>query len=151
MDRWKSHIFAWRGAGPFTLEDVQALLMLDQEATRLSALLALGFGTWEVGLLSTATLLGSALATVAVGTWGHKFARPNGNTPLGNALSAATRTVMNSPLSRKHVLIITDGENTAGPEPAASRRRRAVGRRRFGIVRSPVAGATGGCGGSPGA
>ncbi len=36
-------------------------------------LLALGFGTWEVGLLSTATLLGSALATVAVGTWGHRF------------------------------------------------------------------------------
>jgi predicted MFS family arabinose efflux permease len=35
-------------------------------------LLALGFGTWEVGLLSTATLLGSALATVAVGTWGHR-------------------------------------------------------------------------------
>lgn len=36
-------------------------------------LLALGFGTWEVGLLSSATLLGSALATVAVGTWGHRF------------------------------------------------------------------------------
>jgi len=36
-------------------------------------LLALGFGTWQVGLLSTATLLGSALATVAVGTWGHHF------------------------------------------------------------------------------
>jgi hypothetical protein len=36
-------------------------------------LLALGFGTWEVGLLSTATLLGSALGTVAVGTWGHHF------------------------------------------------------------------------------
>ena len=35
-------------------------------------LLALGFGNWEVGLLSTATLLGSALATVAVGTWGHR-------------------------------------------------------------------------------
>ncbi|HEX5649180.1 MAG TPA: MFS transporter [Steroidobacteraceae bacterium] len=35
-------------------------------------LLALGFGTWEVGLLSTVTLLGSALATVAVGTWGHR-------------------------------------------------------------------------------
>jgi MFS family permease len=37
-------------------------------------LLALGFGTWEVGLLSTATLLGSALATLAVGAWGHRFA-----------------------------------------------------------------------------
>lgn len=36
-------------------------------------LLALGFGTWEVGLLSTATLLGSALATIAVGAWGHRF------------------------------------------------------------------------------
>ena len=37
-------------------------------------LLALGFGTLEVGLLSTATLLGSALATLAVGAWGHRFA-----------------------------------------------------------------------------
>ena len=36
-------------------------------------LLALGFGTWEVGLVSTATLLGSALATLAVGAWGHRF------------------------------------------------------------------------------
>lgn len=36
-------------------------------------LLALGFGTWEVGMLSTATLLGSALATLAVGAWGHRF------------------------------------------------------------------------------
>ncbi len=33
-------------------------------------------------------------------------------------MSVATRTVMNSPLSRKHVLIITDGMNTAGPTPA---------------------------------
>ena len=36
-------------------------------------LLALGLGTWEVGLLSTATLLGSSLMTVAVGVWGHRF------------------------------------------------------------------------------
>ncbi|MFZ5510712.1 MAG: MFS transporter [Pseudomonadota bacterium] len=36
-------------------------------------LLALGFGTWEVGVFSTATLLGSALATLAVGVWGHRF------------------------------------------------------------------------------
>ncbi len=34
-------------------------------------LLALGYGTWQVGLLSTATLLGSALATLALGAWGH--------------------------------------------------------------------------------
>lgn len=55
----------------------------------------------------------------ALEQFARTFTRPNGNTPLGNALSAATRTVMNSPLSRKHVLIITDGENTAGPTPAA--------------------------------
>lgn len=47
------------------------------------------------------------------------FDRPDGNTPLGNALSAAARTVLKSPLSRRHVLIITDGMNTAGPTPAA--------------------------------
>ena len=37
-------------------------------------LLALGHGQFEVGLLSTATLFGSALATLAVGRWGHRFA-----------------------------------------------------------------------------
>lgn len=36
-------------------------------------LLALGMGKWEVGLISTATLLGSALATLAVGQWGHRY------------------------------------------------------------------------------
>lgn len=36
-------------------------------------LLALGLGKWEVGLISSATLLGSALATLAVGQWGSRF------------------------------------------------------------------------------
>jgi MFS family permease len=36
-------------------------------------LLALGFGTWEVGLIASATLMGSAVATLAVGAWGHRF------------------------------------------------------------------------------
>jgi MFS family permease len=36
-------------------------------------LLALGLGQWQVGLISTATLFGSALATLAVGAWGHSF------------------------------------------------------------------------------
>lgn len=35
-------------------------------------LLALGFGTWEVGLIASTTLLGSAAATLAVGAWGHR-------------------------------------------------------------------------------
>src|SRR6266571_6321712 len=36
-------------------------------------LLALGFGTLEVGFLSTVTMFGSALATLGVGRWGHRF------------------------------------------------------------------------------
>jgi len=37
-------------------------------------LLAIGLGTLEVGIVSTVTMLGSALATLAVGAWGHRFA-----------------------------------------------------------------------------
>jgi MFS family permease len=36
-------------------------------------LLALGHGQLEVGLISTATLFGSAFATLAVGRWGNRF------------------------------------------------------------------------------
>ncbi len=36
-------------------------------------LLALGFGQFDVGLLSTATLAGSAVATLAVGAVGHRW------------------------------------------------------------------------------
>lgn len=36
-------------------------------------LLALGFEPWQVGILATATLLGSAVTTLAVGAWGHRF------------------------------------------------------------------------------
>jgi predicted MFS family arabinose efflux permease len=35
-------------------------------------LIELGLGTWEVGFLASATLLGSAAATLAIGTWGHR-------------------------------------------------------------------------------
>jgi len=45
------------------------------------------------------------------------FSNPNGNTPLGNSLETAAKTVLASPLPRKHVLIITDGLNTVGPKP----------------------------------
>lgn len=37
-------------------------------------LLSIGLGTLEVGIVSTATMLGSALATLAVGAWGYRFA-----------------------------------------------------------------------------
>lgn len=36
-------------------------------------LLALGHEVWAVGVISTGTLLGSALATLALGAWGHRW------------------------------------------------------------------------------
>src|SRR5438445_12534521 len=51
--------------------------------------------------------------------WAQRFSAPEGGTPLGNALTAAGQTVLNSGLPRKHVLVITDGINTVGPDPAA--------------------------------
>ena len=38
-------------------------------------LLSVGLGTLEVGMVATTTMLGSALATFAVGTWGIGFTR----------------------------------------------------------------------------
>ena len=55
----------------------------------------------------------------ALRNFARDFSTPSGNTPLGNALATASRAVFNSPLSRKHVLLITDGMNTAGPTPDA--------------------------------
>ena len=56
----------------------------------------------------------------ALKEWAQKFSNPTGGTPLGNALSAAGRAVLNSGLTRKHVLVITDGMNTVGPNPAVT-------------------------------
>jgi Mg-chelatase subunit ChlD len=53
----------------------------------------------------------------ALESFAQHFSAPSGNTPLGNALTLAGQAVLNSPLPHKHVLIITDGENTAGPKP----------------------------------
>jgi hypothetical protein len=55
----------------------------------------------------------------ALENWAAHFSRPHGNTPLGNALTTAAHAVLKSPLARKHVLVITDGVNTAGPTPQA--------------------------------
>jgi hypothetical protein len=54
----------------------------------------------------------------AIRNWATNFNNPNGGTPLGNALKTVSQAVLDSPLPRKHVLVITDGENTVGPTPA---------------------------------
>ncbi len=54
----------------------------------------------------------------ALEKWAQGFSAPEGGTPLGTALADASRAVLASGLTRKHVLVITDGLNTVGPEPA---------------------------------
>jgi hypothetical protein len=55
----------------------------------------------------------------AIENFANSFSGPAGNTPLGNALTVASRAVLKSPLNHKHILLITDGMNTAGPKPEA--------------------------------
>lgn len=76
-------------------------------------LLALGFGTWEVGLLSTATLLGSALATLAVGAWGHRF--HHRHLLLAAALLMATTGLIFSGLSTFWPLLLVAFVGTMNP------------------------------------
>ncbi len=54
-------------------------------------LLAIGLGTLQVGVIATATMLGSALATLAVGAWGHRVA--SGRLLRGAALLMAATGV----------------------------------------------------------
>jgi len=55
----------------------------------------------------------------AMRKWVSSFSSPAGPTPLGEAVKAAGNAVLKSRLNRKHVLVLTDGINTAGPEPSA--------------------------------
>jgi len=53
----------------------------------------------------------------AIEKWVKDFSKPSGGTPLGNALKTVSQAVIDSPMPRKHVLVITDGANTIGPAP----------------------------------
>jgi uncharacterized protein YegL len=55
----------------------------------------------------------------AIQNFAANFNSPDGGTPLGSSLRRVARAVLDSPMPRKHILVITDGENTIGPDPAA--------------------------------
>lgn len=55
----------------------------------------------------------------AIRTWLKNYPGPTSGTPLGTALETASKVVLESKLSHKHLLVITDGLNTVGPDPAA--------------------------------
>ena len=86
--RWLLPAGADPGAWPLLLTRSLRALGDGYMAVLLPAyLLALGLGTLEVGIVSTATMLGSAFATLAVGAWGHRF--PGRRLLMGAALLMA--------------------------------------------------------------
>lgn len=49
--------------------------------------------------------------------WIKQYRGPDSGTPLGTTIDAASRAVLNSKFSQKHILVVTDGLNTSGPDP----------------------------------
>jgi len=50
--------------------------------------------------------------------WVKKYPGPNSGTPLGATIEHASRALLNSKFTAKHILVVTDGINTSGPDPA---------------------------------
>jgi hypothetical protein len=44
--------------------------------------------------------------------------KPEGNTPIGDAMAEARRDLNQLALTRQHIIVVTDGENTEGFDPA---------------------------------
>ena len=61
--------------------------------------MAVKFGPWNAALFRK---------------WLSKFRSPDGSTPLGDAILKASNAVAASPLDKKHVVVLTDGENNEG-------------------------------------
>ena len=49
--------------------------------------------------------------------WVRQYPGPNSGTPLGATIDFASRPLLNSKFTQKHILVVTDGINTSGPDP----------------------------------
>lgn len=49
--------------------------------------------------------------------WVKSYRGPDSGTPLGITIETASRALMNSKFSARHILVVTDGINTSGPDP----------------------------------
>lgn len=116
------------GAGKLTPKHVIARRALQSIGQRLEAFVAnapahaprrleVGLYAFSGGVAKEFTKLSSFEPPMVAG-WNRALPAPSGGTPLGPALELAGRAVLESPLPRKHVLVVTDGQNTVGPDPA---------------------------------
>lgn len=49
--------------------------------------------------------------------WVKQYRGPDSGTPLGITIETASRALMSSKFPAKHILVVTDGINTSGPDP----------------------------------
>jgi Mg-chelatase subunit ChlD len=80
----------------------------------------------KVGLFTFSGSTGKAVVPLApfepkkLRDWIAGFDKPQGGTPLGNASAVAARALIAAKAGARHVLVITDGENTLGEPPEKS-------------------------------
>ncbi len=72
-------------------------------------------GTRVVEAVPMAPLNGAAARK-----WLDALPLPNSGTPLGDAMALAGRSLLATPAASKHLLVLTDGENTSGITPIAA-------------------------------
>ena len=53
----------------------------------------------------------------ALRNWLASFSKPDGGTPIGGAVADATNALWKIRADSRHILVITDGENTVGAKP----------------------------------
>jgi Mg-chelatase subunit ChlD len=70
------------------------------------------------GKAATDMIALSPFAPAPFRAFAQSFHEPEGATPLGIAVQVAARAVLASQMLHKHVVVITDGKNTDGPDPA---------------------------------
>lgn len=55
----------------------------------------------------------------AMRDWVKSYRGPDSGTPLGVTIDAASKALLNSKFTARHILVVTDGINTSGPNPEA--------------------------------
>ena len=103
------HVIAERAIG-------EVVARLQMYAANPSHHLSLGVYTFSHNHAFVLSRFGPFDATAAAAL-AHHMPQPGGGTPLGEAVLAAGNDVLRAKATHRHVLVITDGMNTVGPDP----------------------------------
>lgn len=112
---------AGRGAPKYTIGNRALLAVIDRLqkfSTKSDQALTAGLVVFDDRSAREAVRLGK-IDCGELRHWAKSFISPDGPTPLGPALEVASQALLARGNAQRHILVITDGENTAGPDPAS--------------------------------